>query len=118
MSEIHKISPAHIDEARKAAEAAAEHFSIMLTNSERVVSGVRLVGGYGETGVYQGRLGSFAEQWSAVVAEFLEDERAFVAFLGQLHERLRQANQLYLDNEETAAGSLTEIGRQLDGQGR
>ncbi len=110
-----------LEEARKAVEAAAGHYSAMLANCETVLSGanaVELTGGHGETGAYQKQLNEFVTTWSGVLKAFLDDERKFVTFLGEVNERMIQSAGLYRQNELKIADSFTQIGNRIDGPGQ
>ncbi|MQA10966.1 MAG: hypothetical protein GEU98_20910 [Pseudonocardiaceae bacterium] len=112
MSRVSKVSPGHIDQARTAADNAATHFATMLKNCENL--NIELTGGFGEEGIYHGRLSTFAEQWGLVFEEFIEDERKFATFLAELRDRLQQSHGLYLDTELRNTESFGELSKRLD----
>ncbi|WP_157357285.1 hypothetical protein [Amycolatopsis nigrescens] len=112
MAGINKVSLGHIENARTETDNAAAHFGVMLKNCESI--SLNLVGGHGEEGVYQQKLAVFSQEWNRVLGEFLEDERKFVTFLGELRERLQQAHGLYQQNEFRNTEVIGELGKRLD----
>lgn len=108
------------DEMRTTAKLiheAAEHFEKKRKDLARVSSEVsgKLTGGYGQTGGYQGTLGSFEKTFLAVLDELLEDEVKLVAFLDGLDQRIHKAAGIYDHNETEHAESYNRISGALDG---
>jgi hypothetical protein len=69
------------------------------------------------TGMFQGLIGEFGREWLAQMDLLAQEERAFVAFLQGMSERLRTAHGLVRSAEENHVSMLREIGRNLDARG-
>jgi len=74
------------------------------------------VGGRGKTGGFQGGLGYFDKRFREVLDEYIDDEKNFVLFIQQAHDRLTNSAALYDSEERGNTLRMTAIARQLDGE--
>ena len=73
------------------------------------------VGGYGETGGFQRGLRRFDKRFQEVFEEYITDEKNFVLFLQQVHDRLTRTAALYDSTERDNTLRMNVISEQLDG---
>jgi hypothetical protein len=109
------------DAVRQAAalvNEAHQYFDNKLGGLQQVLadsSDQPFIGGYGQTGAYQGQLADFDKRFREVFQEFVDDELLFVTFLGQVHARLNQSAATYDSREQRNTQRLTAIAKELDG---
>lgn len=118
MSRTRKVNLDLFDEAKAAADAAAEHYGglaeELALNAKSLHDKRSLDGGFGITGHFQNLLAEFGREWLTMLNLFVADERAFAQFLKGFSARLEASHVTYRNTEQRIAKSFDDIALSMD----
>lgn len=111
------VNPADLRAAAQKVDEACTHFEAQRKSLQYVEIDRDLDGGHGKTGAYRAELLTFKNTFNDVLAQTLDDERKFVAFLEGFRDRVNQAAGLHETNELRSEAVFTRISGLLDQSG-